>query len=223
MREKKLTRHRVVIILTAAIALLLLSGTMVVASHNFSDVRTSAFYHAAVDWGVDRGLIAGCGGGKFCPNRALTRGQAMTIMNNLANVVSPHTIQSEVFEVVNQDFDSLGPVCVTETFKRAYTTAAFGISRTSVAPDVANLKFVARPVYQRNGGGWVPMPPNKVTASQAAVANEDAENVGFGVIVLDPNATYRFGIDIDRLGHTPGPAVDGNYECALIVQIFNRN
>ena len=223
MGNFKPNRPRIVIILTSAIALLLLSGTMVVASHQFSDVPTSAFYHSSVDWGVDRGLISGCGGGKFCPNRSLTRGQAITIMNGLANVVSPQTIQAEVFEVANQDFDSLGPVCVTETWRRGYTTVAFGIGRTSVAPDVTNLRFVARVVYQRNGGAWLPMPPTTVTASQGAAVNEDTENVNFGVVALDANATYRFGIDIDRLGHTPSPAADGNYECALMVQLFNRN
>ena len=217
------SRRRLVIILTAAIALLLLSGTMVAASHQFSDVPTSAFYHSAVDWGVDRGIIAGCGNGKFCPNRALTRAQAITIMNALANVVSPQTLTAEVFEVANQDLDPQPVICQTSTWKRAYTETAFGIGRTTIEPDISNLAFAGRVVYQRNGGSWLPMPPTKVTASQSAVANEDVENLGFGVITLDANATYRFGIRVELIGHTASPSADGDYECALMVQIFNRN
>jgi hypothetical protein len=217
-------RRRLTVILTAAIALLLVSGTMVAANHNFSDVPTSAYYHSSVDWGVDRGLIAGCGNGKFCPNSALTRGQGITIMNALANVVSPQTLTAEVFEVVNQDLDAAPVVCQTSTWRRPYTETVFGIARTSVAPDITNLSFVARVVYQRNGGAWTLMPPSKATASGAAAVNEDTENVSFGVLNLDANATYKFGIRIELIGHTPTPGTkDGNYECALMMQIFNRN
>lgn len=221
----KPSRRHIAIILTAAIALLLLSATMVVASHNFSDVPTSAYYHSSVDWGVDRGLISGCGNGKFCPNRALTRGQAITIMHALANVVSPHTLQAEVFEVANQDLDPQPVVCQTSLWNKPYTEWAFGISRTTVEPDVTNFAFAARPVYQRNGGSWLPMPPTVVTQSHTAAVNEDIENVGFGVIALDANASYKFGIRIEPVaGHSSGNSQpDGDYECALMVQIFNRN
>lgn len=220
---KPSSRH-VAVILTAAIALLLLSATTVVASHNFSDVPTGAFYHGAVDWGVDRGLLAGCGGGKFCPNNALKRGEGITVMNGLANVVSPQTLQAftEV-EVVNADLDSQPVVCVTGPWSKGYTTNAFAIARTSLAPDINNLKFVARAVYQRNGGAWTPVPPGTVTASGAASTDEDIENVNFGVQPLDAGATYKFGIRIELIGHTPTPGVkDSNYECVLEVHIFNR-
>jgi hypothetical protein len=219
----KPTRGRVIVILTSAIALLVMTATMVVASHQFSDVPTSSIYHSAIDWGFNRGIITGCGGGKFCPNSNLTRGQAMAVMNNLANVVSPHTLQAEVFEVVNQDLDGSPVVCQTDPWKRGYATAAFGLGRTSLAPDINNLKFAARVVYQRNGGAWTPMPPEVITASQATVTDEDIENVNFGELSLDAGATYTFGIRIELIGHTPTPGVkDSNYECALMVQIFNR-
>lgn len=225
MGNMRLKKHRIVIILTAAIALLLVSGTMVVASHQFSDVSTSAYYHSAVDWGVDRGIITGCGGGKFCPSRALTRGQAITIMNALANVVSPQTLTAEVFEVANQDLDPKPVVCQTSTWNRPYAEVAFGIARTTIEPDITDFAFAGRVVYQKSGGPWTPMPPTKVTASHAAAVNEDIENVNFGVLNLDAGATYKFGIRIEPVaGHSSGNTQpDGDYECALMVQIFNRN
>ena len=220
----KSTRYRVAVVLTAAIALLVLSATIVTASHNFSDVKTSAYYHSAVDWGVDRGLIAGCGGGKFCPDSNLTRGQAMVVMKALANVVSPQTLQAEVFEIPNQDLDPQPVVCQTDTWKRGYTTVAFGIGRTTIEPDITNFAFAGRVVYQANGGAWIPMPPTTVTASAAAVVNEDVENVNFGVQNLSPDVTYKFGIRIEPVaGHSSGNTQpDGDYECALNVQLFNR-
>ena len=60
------------------------------ASHNFSDVPDSAFYHDFVQFLVDNGITAGCGAGLFCGEQAVTRGQMAVFLKKL----------SDTFEIV---------------------------------------------------------------------------------------------------------------------------
>ncbi|MDR0889429.1 MAG: S-layer homology domain-containing protein [Oscillospiraceae bacterium] len=53
------------------------------ASAAFSDVNTSSWYHAAVDFVVERGLMNGVGGGKFAPDETVTRAMLATILYRL--------------------------------------------------------------------------------------------------------------------------------------------
>jgi hypothetical protein len=76
-------RRRRLTIGATVIALLALPASMVFASHTFSDVPTSAFYHDDVDTLVNAGITAGCGSGKYCPNNAVTRGQMAVFLNKL--------------------------------------------------------------------------------------------------------------------------------------------
>lgn len=78
------TRGRIVLVLTAAIAVLLLGATAVVAVHDFSDVPNSAFYHNAVHFLKDKDITAGCGGTKYCPQRDVTRGEMAVFLQKTA-------------------------------------------------------------------------------------------------------------------------------------------
>jgi S-layer homology domain len=69
----------------------------VLASHQFSDVPNSNIFHGDVDALVDAGVTAGCGGGKYCPNQAVTRGQMAAFMNRLGALAPGKT------PVVNAD------------------------------------------------------------------------------------------------------------------------
>jgi hypothetical protein len=51
------------------------------ASHVFSDVPTSSTYHTTTARLVGAGITGGCGGGKYCPNAAVTRGQMAAFLN----------------------------------------------------------------------------------------------------------------------------------------------
>jgi hypothetical protein len=55
----------------------------VLASHQFGDVPNSNIFHGDIDALVDAGVTAGCGGGNYCPNQAVTRGQMAAFMNRL--------------------------------------------------------------------------------------------------------------------------------------------
>ena len=62
----------------------LLGTREVGASHNFSDVPDSAFYHAFVQFLVDNGITSGCGNGQFCGESPVTRGQMAVFLQRLA-------------------------------------------------------------------------------------------------------------------------------------------
>jgi hypothetical protein len=70
-----LPRVRRRIIVAAVAALVVLAPTAALASHLFSDVPDSHTFHGHVASIEGAGITFGCGGGKFCPDDPITRGQ----------------------------------------------------------------------------------------------------------------------------------------------------
>lgn len=58
-------------------------------NHVFLDVPPGAFFHDAVTWLSGRGITAGCGGGNFCPNSPVTRGEVAVFFQTSSLVGSP--------------------------------------------------------------------------------------------------------------------------------------
>ena len=60
------------------------------ASHNFSDVPDSVFYHDSVQFLVDAGLTSGCSVAPplYCGEQSVTRGQMAVFIQRLADVVN---------------------------------------------------------------------------------------------------------------------------------------
>jgi hypothetical protein len=56
---------------------------VVLASHNFSDVPTTHLFHHDIEVLVNTGVTAGCGGGRYCPEDPVTRGQMAAFMSRL--------------------------------------------------------------------------------------------------------------------------------------------
>lgn len=76
-------RKRRLALMAGAVALIVIPASLVGASDTFSDVSSSAFYHDAVNAVAEAGITAGCGGSKYCPNNAVTRGQMAVFLNKL--------------------------------------------------------------------------------------------------------------------------------------------
>lgn len=53
-------------------------------SGEYTDLRTGAWYHEAVDFVLASGYMTGVGGGRFAPDQSLTRGQLITILYRMA-------------------------------------------------------------------------------------------------------------------------------------------
>jgi S-layer homology domain len=69
------------LIVVGVAALMLALPIAVSANHVFSDVPTSSTYHTTTARLVGAGITGGCGGGKYCPNAAVTRGQMAAFLN----------------------------------------------------------------------------------------------------------------------------------------------
>jgi hypothetical protein len=72
-------RRRLGVALGVAIVVLI-APAIALANHQFGDVPTSASYHDEVSSLVGAGITSGCGGGNYCPNQAVTRGQMAQFM-----------------------------------------------------------------------------------------------------------------------------------------------
>lgn len=77
------TSRRRAAIVTFIAALVLALPVGVLAGHQFGDVPDGNPYHNDVDALVDAGVTSGCGGGNYCPNRSVTRGEMAAFMNRL--------------------------------------------------------------------------------------------------------------------------------------------
>jgi hypothetical protein len=53
----------------------------------FTDVPADTWYTEAVAWAVSEGIIYGVGGGRFEPDRAITRQEMTTILYRYANAI----------------------------------------------------------------------------------------------------------------------------------------
>lgn len=74
-------RRSTVVLVLAVAALAFPLGAL--ANHQFTDVPTDASYHDDVEALVAAGVTSGCGGGKYCPGNAVTRGQMAQFLNRL--------------------------------------------------------------------------------------------------------------------------------------------
>ena len=107
-------RSASLLVLGALIATAVLSGRGVaLASHNFSDVPDSVFYHNFVDFLVQNGITGGCGGGLYCGEAAVTRGQVAVFLKRLSDVVDQKVAATvAALGVCPPDSVNVGLTCV---------------------------------------------------------------------------------------------------------------
>jgi hypothetical protein len=53
-------------------------------SGRFSDVAAGTWYHDAVQWAAEQGMVSGVGSGRFDPSRAISRQEMVVMMYNYA-------------------------------------------------------------------------------------------------------------------------------------------
>jgi hypothetical protein len=116
------------------------------ASHNFSDVPDSAFYHNFVQFLKDNGITAGCGSGLFCGELAATRGQTAVFLKKLFDLVTdcpPDSVKA-------------GTVCIDK-----YEASVWEVPPASVA------------LIQEIKAGTVTLAELQAGAVQRGTANDD--------------------------------------------------
>jgi S-layer homology domain len=84
--------------ITLAVAAFLVVPATVFASDGFIDVPDTQIFHGDIAWMDANGITSGCGGGNYCPDDNVTRGQMAAFMKRLATkkVVNAATAETAV-------------------------------------------------------------------------------------------------------------------------------
>lgn len=77
------------------------TGDETCASHKFSDVDPTAYYHEGVDFVVRKGYMIGVGDNRFAPDHPMSRGMMVTVLYRMAG--SPKVSGTIPFTDVRQD------------------------------------------------------------------------------------------------------------------------
>lgn len=83
MARLKNLKGRSLAVVAAAGAIIMIFASMGAASHIFADVPTGAYYHDDVTAIYGAGITGGCGGGNYCPNSYVRRGDMAVFLNKL--------------------------------------------------------------------------------------------------------------------------------------------
>lgn len=95
------------------------------ACHTFTDVKNADWYHSAVDYVSQRGLMGGVGNNTFSPNSTMTRAMLVTVLHRLSG--SPATTGTNPFtDVPNGQW---------------YTDAVIWANENNVVTGYGNGKF----------------------------------------------------------------------------------
>ena len=115
------------------------------AGCDFTDVAASDWFSGWVWQACDDGLMNGVGGGLFDPNNLLTRGQVVTILNNVA---TSYFVNPALFG----GFIDTPNVLLLQFPTPAYPYGGYGF-RTAAWTDVSVGAFYAVPVQKAYGWG----------------------------------------------------------------------
>lgn len=138
------------------IGLLLGMPLSALASHLFTDVPTDHTFHDDIEAIAFAGVTTGCGGGKFCPEDPVTRGQMAAFLNRLGAlapgktpVVNARTLDGYLpGDLVRLGgTSSSGGTVITET--RAQVGSAVNVT----APSAGWVVVTASTTVQNNGVG----------------------------------------------------------------------
>lgn len=213
-------RRSFVFVIVLSWAVMATSLLVVRASHIFSDVPTTAFYHNAVEWVFNRGITAGCEVGLYCPEANVTRGQMAVFLQKEGQVLTP-SVWSWTGGGSSTDFSGDPIVCaqpadVIPTYPQTARIWANFSFLTLGTGTSGQMSITA--AYSTDGGTtWLnagPAAEMRATSSGTWVAIPDA-----GLVSLSAGTPYRFGIRVDFIIGNPL----ANYSCQMMGDYINRN
>ena len=111
-------RRIAAIVATTALAV----PALAIASHQYTDVPDSHPFHGHIDAITDAGVTSGCGGGKFCPDAAVTRGQMAAFLNRLGALGAGTTPVVNADRLDGMDSSEFMPASATFMPATTYTT-----------------------------------------------------------------------------------------------------
>jgi hypothetical protein len=125
------SRHARALGAAAVLGALIAFPLGVLANHNFADVPTDHTFHGDIEAIFDAGVTTtGCGGGNFCPDELVTRGQMAAFLNRLGALGPDKT------PVV--DADKLDGLDATDFLQNEEQAGQYTCSGSTMVPSVAS-------------------------------------------------------------------------------------
>jgi hypothetical protein len=117
------------VVAAALLVLALVVPGTALANHLFADVSNANTFHTTISNVYARGLTGGCGGGNYCPNDPVTRGQMSAFLDRIfkadgmplgyANISAEGTVESGYAR-------NLQPVTLVAEASTGYYRVSFG-------------------------------------------------------------------------------------------------
>lgn len=185
------------------------------AGHSFSDVPTSAFYHDAVEWIVNRAITAGCAVGMYCPDATVTRGTMAVFMRKLGIALTSTILHG------SGSVGVLPPTAIAACPTMAYTPTfpqqAIVHSRVSTTSAATHEHHSLTKVSTNGGATWTATDsrPNSINATGPGFF---AHTTYFTSYDVSPGIPYMFAVEIGVMATAPVTGV-----CHVQVEFVNRN
>ncbi len=209
-------------VVTVLVAVLMGTSMTALASHQFTDVPTSAIYHEAVDWLVNRAITLGCATGLFCPETFVTRAQMALFMQRLGGTLTPRILSTVDFGgILDLDSSPASIRCQTDYSPTMPQTALLHGRVEGLG--TATGTFIALPMVSTDGGTtWIYTPPGPTLEIRRAQIDTALRglNIVLGWQDLTQGVAYKFGLALSRYSGT-GDLTD--WSCWLTIQVVNRN
>ncbi|MEO0492604.1 MAG: S-layer homology domain-containing protein [Actinomycetota bacterium] len=201
----KISKWKMAIGIVAAIAL---TATSAYATSLFDDVDDGRFFSAPAEWASNNGITNGCGGGNFCPNDPVTRGENITFAFRYDDqIVQPAleeiesnvaTIASDVNNATRVHFARVasdGDVEKTSNQSMSVTRVSEGVYDVTLPEDPENCAVTTalHHVYEGGFGGL-----NNLLYQNEAFIWSDRDNTD------DDNDVRVFVVDADDGATTDG-------------------
>ena len=171
---KRRTRR---IALALVLALAVAVPGLALASHQFGDVPNANPFHGDISAIANAGVTSGCGGGNYCPDRNVTRGEMAAFMNRLGALSSNKT------PVVNADkvdgFQGNDLALGTATIPSGMTVTGFAQYDSAIVVDNQGASITVR----LPGRAPVALTYLNVNFASGAAASDD-----------DPTCTGTYGV-----------------------------
>jgi hypothetical protein len=188
----------------------------------FDDVDTGSVFCPNVDWLKNRAITLGCTPAtNYCPSAIVNRLSMAAFMNRLGVALTPSIVYSEG-SGATFDLDAApAAVCATasiaaETFPRSAHVGAVLTARFDATSAVAALKVV-----QSTDGGTTWTPLNAIPTSFGGAAKWANAAAWKGAVSLDPGASYRFGLRVERAA-SGGSGNLADWNCAVKAMVTSR-
>ena len=150
-----------------------LGTTTALAANGFTDVPADAYYAAAVDWALEKGVTTGKSAESFAPGTTVTRAEAATFLWRMAG--EPEPTQTETFADVEKDANNSWYKTAVQWAVEKHITN--GTDDNIFSPNVTCSRgMILTMLYRMQGSPWDAVMEAKVPENSEDMSLEELGN-----------------------------------------------